>query len=89
MTLHSARLTDFQWLSLACRIKTNLSMAFKAFLDLPQPVLESQTYVYPSASQARHLRIATSSSGFTKAFPVLEFGWAIPSVQGTLPHLFI
>lgn len=64
----SVRLIDLQWLSLACRIKTSLRMDFKAFLDLPvcpsriTPL--SQTYVHPSANQARRLRIATASPGF-------------------------
>lgn len=59
--LASAKLIDLQWLSLACRIKSNLSIAFKVFWDLPQPALpESLPYLRQTSV---HLPVKRDASG--------------------------
>lgn len=89
----SALLMDHPWPFLACRIKTSLSMAFRAFLDLPQPGSPESSYILgicPSVSQARCLRIATTFPGFARAFPPLRFcsGHSLCAEYPSLtPHL--
>lgn len=83
-------LIGLQWLSLACRIKTHLSMVFKVFLDLPQPALpESLLYFRHTSIHLPANQDAIGVPPTPLVSPVQDFAGAIPSVQDTLPHLLI